>query len=77
MAVWEGIYMFKISEVKEVIYSKFNNCNVIKYDDENGYRKFAACIEDLYVKCGDKVEIYTDEYVNYRGFGAMVLRVIK
>lgn len=69
--------MFKIREVKETGYSKFNNCNTIRYDDEDGYRKFAACTEDLYVKCGDKVEIYTDDHVNYRGFGAMALRVVK
>lgn len=66
--------MFKISEVKETGYSSLNGCDVIKYDDEDGYRKFAACTEDLHVECGDKVEIYTDDYVNYRGFGAMVIR---
>lgn len=68
--------MFKIRDVKKVGYSKFNECYVVKYDDNDGYEKFAACVEDLYVKCGDKIEIYCDDYVNYHGIGAMVLRVI-
>lgn len=69
--------MFKIIEVKAVGWSKFNSCNVIEYDDEDGYRKYAACTEDLYVQCGDKVEIYIDDYVHYRGFGAMALKIVK
>lgn len=68
--------MFKIKEVKKVGYSKFNECYVVIYDDD-GYEKFATCVEDLYVKCGDKIEIYSDDYVNYHGIGAMALRIVK
>lgn len=68
--------MFKIREVKKVGYSNFNRCNVVRYDDDDGYEKFAACVEDLYVECGDKIEIYSDDHVNYHGIGAMVLRIV-
>ena len=67
--------MFKISKVKHVGYSKFNNCDIIIYEDEN-MDKYAACTEGLVVQCGDTVEIYRDDYVNYRGFGTMVMKVI-
>lgn len=68
--------MLKYVEVKEIEESiKYYNCDVISYI-EDGYKKFAAITENLNVKVGDIVEIYTDEYVNYKGFGTMVLRVI-
>lgn len=71
----EEISLFKIRKVKSTSYSGFNKCRIITYEDEN-MDKFAACTEDAYPKCGDMVEIYKDEHVNYRGFGAMVLKVV-
>jgi len=68
--------MFKICKVKNVGYSKFNDCIAITYEDDDGVEKFAACTENLSVKCGDTVEIYTDDYIHYRGFGAMVLKIV-
>ena len=68
--------MFKIREVKNVGYSTLYNCAVAIYVDNDGYEKFAACTENLYIRSGDKVEIYTDDFVSYKGFGAMVLNVI-
>lgn len=67
--------MFKVRKVKSVGYSKFNECRIITYEDD-GMDKFAACTEDIYLECGDMVEIYRDDHVNYRGFGAMALKVI-
>ncbi len=67
--------MFKICKVKNVGYSKFNNCIAITYED-NGIEKYAACTENLSIKSGDTVEIYTDDYVNYKGFGAMAIKVV-
>jgi len=71
----KGVFMFKIRKVKNVDYSKFNDCVVITYED-NGIEKYAACIENLSIKSDDTVEIYTDDYVNYRGFGAIALKIV-
>lgn len=68
--------MFKIVEVKVKAFSSFNNCEIIRYE-EDGILKFAACVEPLDVEEGDMVEVYSDEYVNYRGFGAMALKVVQ
>lgn len=68
--------MFKIREVKKVGYSKFNECLAITYKDDDGMDKFAACVDDIFPKCGDIVEIYTDDYINYKGFGAMTLKIM-
>ena len=67
--------MFKVREVKRVSWSEFNKCVVAVYE-EDGIDKYAACTEHLSIKCGDKVEIYGDEHVNYKGFGAMALKVV-
>ncbi|MCM1171304.1 MAG: hypothetical protein NC393_04165 [Clostridium sp.] len=68
--------MFKIVEVADVGYSGLNKCIFIKYRDTDDVLKCAACTEHLTVKNGDSVEIYSDSYVNYRGFGAMALKVL-
>lgn len=67
--------MFIVREVKSVGHSKLYDCITITYEDES-MDKFAACTEHLYPKCGDMVEIYSDDYVHYKGFGAMVLKVV-
>ncbi len=67
--------MFKIRKVKNVGYSEFNACIAITYEDD-GIEKYAACTENLSIEPGNTVEIYTDNYVNYRGFGAMALKVV-
>lgn len=68
--------MFKIREVKNVGYSKFNECLVVTYKDDDNIEKFSACVEDIFPKCGDIVEIYTDDHINYKGLGSMVLRIM-
>lgn len=71
--------MFVVGEVVRVGWSAFNKCTAIRYLDGDT-EKSAACVEDidvLDVKPGDKVEIYTDDKLNYCGLGALALRVIK
>lgn len=63
-------------EVLNVKYSNFNKCTIINYKDTDKIVKLAACIEHLAVKIGDFVEIYSDDYVNYHGIGAMALKVV-
>lgn len=38
--------------------------------------KFAACVDDIFPKCGDIVEIYTNDDIHYRGFRAMALKIM-
>lgn len=66
--------MFKNCKVEEVKYSKLNNCVFVTYMDE-GMKKCAACSEHLSVKCGDTVEVYSDDYLHYRGFSAIALKI--
>lgn len=68
--------MFKIRKVKAVCYSEFNDCAFITYEDTDGITKCAACTEHLSVRCNDTVEIYSDDYVHYRGYSAMALKVV-
>lgn len=68
--------MFKIREVEKVCYSSTCHCTFAIYYDSDGREKFAACTENLSIKCGDKIEIYTDDFVYYRGFNEMILKVI-
>ncbi|MDE7251598.1 MAG: hypothetical protein K2O32_01445 [Acetatifactor sp.] len=67
--------MIKIRKVNNVGYSKLNDCVVITYEDD-GKDKFAACRENLVVECGNTVEIYRDDCVNYKGLSAMELKVV-
>lgn len=64
--------MFKTCIVKDVSYSEENNCVVAVYE-EDGVEKYAACTEHLTIRCGDKIKVYTDKYVNYRGYNEMAL----
>lgn len=68
--------MFKIVEVKKVEQSTLSGCTTIRYEDD-GMLKYAACVDGLTVHRGDKVEIYSDDYVDYCGFGAMALRSVQ
>lgn len=68
--------MFKVVKVTNVCYSDFNKNLVIKYKDEDGIFKYAACTENLTVEVGDLVEVYRDDNVNYKGIGAMALKVV-
>lgn len=67
--------MLKTVEAKVSAYSKFNQCNIIRYE-EDGYLKYAACPDDVSVSVGDTVEVFSDDHVNYRGIGGIVVKVI-
>ena len=74
--------MFEIRKVKEVFRSKINDCFVVgvvvlEANDDDGIEPHAALTEDvIHVKPGDLVQVYSDEFVNYKGYGAMVMQVI-
>lgn len=52
--------------------------NFITYVDiEDGIEKCAGLPDNIDPCVGDTVEIFTDDYVSYRGSRAIVLRVIK
>ena len=64
--------MFKVVVVKDVILSQDKKCVVALYE-EDGRTKCAACTKMLSIKIGDRIEVFRDEDLNYKGYSAIAL----
>ena len=64
--------MFSVVEVKDVTYSQDKKCIVALYE-EDGRTKCAACTKMLSIKVGDKIEIFRDDDLNYKGYNTIAL----
>ena len=45
-------------------------------DDSDNYEKYAAVSNNLQPHVGDIVEVFRDDYLSYRGFGGVVIRIL-